>query len=168
MVDQHVLGLVDVLGRVGRLLAGDTLAPPLALIGGSGQEQDVTLGLDAERRLERSHEGHPDAAQLDGLELHALKLSSCALSSSPSVRSAAAAFSSSWRTLEAPGIATTFGMRISQASATCDGVAPWRPAISFSAATRGAQRARPSGLKSALIRRKFDGAACWYLPESRP
>ena len=56
VVHQHVLRGLDVFGRVIRLLTRDALTPTLAAIRDCFHDQDVPLGLDAERRLEGRHQ----------------------------------------------------------------------------------------------------------------
>src|SRR5260370_3677095 len=146
MVDEHVLAALHVFAGVGRLLARYALAPPLAIGGDGFQQQDVALGLHAKRRLEGRHQRQADTPHLDRKKLHALRLSSRADSSSESSMSPAATFSSSWWRLEAPGIATTLGFRISQARETCAGVALWRPPISRTPPNSGARPARSAAL----------------------
>src|SRR5256886_10322485 len=166
--DQHRLGAFDVLGGVGRLLARHALAPSLMPVGERMEQQDVALHLNPEGSLEWRDERQLDPPQLDGVEPHALRLSSRLTSPSLRVRSAAAAFSSSWRTLDAPGIATTLGLRTSQASATCAAVTPRSAAMSRKASMSGARLARPSEVKSPRKRRKLAGGADWYFPDRRP
>ena len=83
---------------------------------------------------------------------------------------AAATLLSSCSTLDAPGIATTAGLRMAQARATCAGVAPCASATSRSAAIRPAARSRFSGRNSGLpVRTRFTGRLPrWYRPESSP
>src|SRR5439155_1326029 len=131
----------------------------LTRVGDRFEQQDVAFGLDPERGLEGRDERQLDPVQLDGVELHRLRLSSRRTSSSLRVRSAAATFSSSCRTLDAPGIATTFGLRTSQASETCAAVAPCAPAISPKASLRGARLAPPSAVESAAAAEKMDSAS---------
>ena len=78
-------------------------------------------------------------------------------SSSVSSRSAAAALASSCWTLLAPGMATTLGLRISHAKATCAGVASWDWAISRSASSRARPRSRFSGRNNGLFERTPPG-----------
>src|SRR5260370_39366525 len=130
MVNEHVLAALHVVPGVGRLLARYALPPPLAIGGDGFQQQDVALGLHANRRLEGRHQRQADTPHLDRKKLHALRLSSRADSSSESSMSPAATFSSSWWRLEAPGIATTLGFRISQARETSARVSPSRPPTS--------------------------------------
>src|SRR6266853_2812049 len=94
VMHEHVLGGLDVLGRVVRFLTGYAFAPALALVGDRFDEQDVTLELGPERRLERSHERDPDPPQLDCFQLHGANLASTASCSSLSSSSAAATFCS--------------------------------------------------------------------------
>src|SRR5581483_4239285 len=92
-------------------------------------------------------------------------------SNSSSVRSMspAAAFASSWATLDAPGMATTFGLWISHASAIWAGVAPWAAATSRSALRSSAPRATFSGRNSALPARTPPGRFVpSHLAERKP
>src|SRR5260370_15024654 len=141
-----------------RILARHALPPTLVAIGDRLEKKDVALGLDSERGLEWRDQREADPPQLYGLKNHPLRLSSRATSSEPRLKSAAAAFSSSWPTLDAPGMATTLGLATSHARATWAAVAWCRPAISRSAATSGSWRARAAVPKSALKRRKLPGA----------
>src|SRR5919108_1914874 len=166
VMDEDVLRALYVLRRVGRLLAGDALAPTVAHVGEGAQEEDVALRLDAERRLERRHQGELDAPELDGLEPHADRLSRSARSWVLSFRSAACTLPWSCETDEAPGIATTFGLLISQASAAWDIVAWCRIEISRRPLSSRSQRLRL--MKSPLNRRKFRGGCPRYFPDSRP
>ena len=68
----RILGAVDVLGGVQRLLHGDALAPTFGVGRGHLHQQCVAFVLDAERRAERGDEGQPNPAQLDLVELHGL------------------------------------------------------------------------------------------------
>ena len=76
VVDDDVLGAVDVLGRVARLRQCDALAPALDRVGRRSRrigqvdahEQDVAGGLAAEARPERRHQWHGDAPQFDTVD----------------------------------------------------------------------------------------------------
>src|SRR5229473_7870780 len=161
MVNEHVLRGLDILRRVVRLLACDAFAPALPHVGDRLEDQDVPLRLRPERRLERRHERDPDPPQLDPFQLHVFSADAMPLNlaSSSSVRSmsAAAAFCSIWWTLDAPGIATTLGLRISHASATCAADALCIFAISPSAAIKGRRRARADALNAGRSRRRLRG-----------
>ncbi len=79
-------------------------------------------------------------------------------SSSVRSMSAAATLLSSCATVDAPGIATTTGLRISQASATWDGVTVCASATWRSAAIRSVAFSRFSGRNNALLAlTRFDG-----------
>ena len=84
--------------------------------------------------------------------------------------SAAATLLSSWLTLEAPGMATTAGPRMTQARAIWEGVAACASATSRKVAIRSPDRSRFSGRNSGLAARsRFAGR--WsrsYRPESSP
>src|SRR2546428_1127847 len=138
---QHVLRRLDVLRRVVRLFTGDALAPALPLVGDRLDKEDVTLELGPERCLERRDERDPNPPQLNRFHLHPRKPAaiapSRASSSSLSSTSDAATFCSSCSTDEAPRITTTFGLRSSQARATCEEVAWRREAIAHHAASSG-------------------------------
>src|SRR5207248_1773039 len=152
---EDVLRAVDVLRRVVGFLPRDALAPALGAFHHDLDQEHVLLGLHAEGRLEGRDQVELDAPELDRLQPHAHSLSSCAISSPDRTMSAAAAFSSSCRTLEAPGIATTFGVATSQASATWAAVAWCGTPTSRSAPTSVAPRALASALKSLRYRRRF-------------
>ena len=69
-------GAVDVLGGVERLGDIATHSPqPSASSADDADEQDVALGLGAERRPERRDQRHADAPQLDCLDLHRVRTS---------------------------------------------------------------------------------------------
>jgi len=87
-----------------------------------------------------------------------------------SSRSAAAAFASTWATLEAPGIAITHGWWIAQASATWAQLASCAAATSRSTSSSGASRARFSVRNSELAARMppVGRVVMSYRPESRP
>src|SRR4029077_16996385 len=99
-----------------RVLTCDALTPSVAGIGKRLQKQDVPTGLDTERGLERGHQRHVDPSQLDRAQPPALSASSSAISSPVRRMSPALALSSSCFTLDAPGMATTFGLLTSHAS----------------------------------------------------
>jgi hypothetical protein len=91
---------------------------------------------------------------------------------SSSVRSisAAATLLSSCPTLDAPGMATTPGRRMAQASAIWAGVAECASATSRRAAIRSPARSRFSGRNSGLAARRLlpGRLSRWYRPESSP
>jgi hypothetical protein len=74
VMNDHVLGPVDVLGGVAGLRQRNALAPPLHRLAPTGRhevdahEQDVAGGLAAEARAERGDQRHRDPAQLDVLD----------------------------------------------------------------------------------------------------
>ena len=72
--------------------------------------------------------------------------------------SAAATLNSSCSTLDAPGMATTLGRLISQASATCAGLAPTSVATSRSVCSSGSTRRRFSVPNSCVHRPHATGA----------
>jgi hypothetical protein len=83
--------------------------------------------------------------------------------------SAAAALDSIWATLLAPGMATTCGRWITQASAICAGVASWAAATSRSASSTGAALRRFSSENSRFrVRTPLGALAAVYLPDSTP
>ena len=68
VLPDHLLGRLGVLGRVARLAHGDALAPTLAVLSEEVDDEDVTVGLDAERGAEGRHQGDGDSEQLHGLD----------------------------------------------------------------------------------------------------
>ncbi len=81
-------------------------------------------------------------------------------STSVSSMSAAATLLSSCATVEAPGIATTFGCRITHASAICAGLASCAAATSRRTLRTGRTASRFSGRNKGFIARTRDVGRC--------